>query len=78
MPTYTFKNKITSEILEKEMKISEREDFLHENPDLIQILTSTPPTLDPVRLGVTKSPDSFKDLMKNIKNKSGRASTIKI
>lgn len=77
MPTYTFKNTQTQEVFSKDMKMSERQEFLNDNPDLIQLI-SVNPVLDPVRLGITKSPDSFKDLMKNIHKKSGSGSKIKI
>lgn len=34
MPTYTFKNKKTNEIVELDMKVSQYDDFLKENPNL--------------------------------------------
>lgn len=41
MPSYNFKNKKTGEEFVKEMRISEREDYLKNNPDIEQML-STP------------------------------------
>lgn len=79
MPIYTFKNLKTGDIFDKELKISERELFLQENKDLKQLLIQAPRIVDPVRIGVKKHPDSFKDLMKTIRNKSGGDKTkIKI
>lgn len=39
MPSYSFKNKKTGEIITEIMKISEREDFIKNNPDLEQMLS---------------------------------------
>ena len=40
MPTYIFKNTKTDEIFEKQMRISELDEFKKENPDLIQMPTA--------------------------------------
>jgi len=40
MPTYIFKNKKSDEIFEKQMRISELDDFKKENPDLVQVPTA--------------------------------------
>lgn len=42
MPLYDFRNKLTGEIIEKSMKISEREQFLRDNPNLEQVILSAP------------------------------------
>jgi hypothetical protein len=42
MPTYKFKNKITGKEIIEFMKISERDDFLKENPDLEQVPYGAP------------------------------------
>ncbi len=41
MPSYNFRNKKTGKVFEKVMKMSEREDYLKDNPDIEQML-STP------------------------------------
>lgn len=41
MPTYTFKNKKTEEIIELDMKIAEYDNFLKENPHLQRHYNST-------------------------------------
>lgn len=71
MPIYTFKNKKTGEIFNKQLKIFERDEYLKCNEDVFQLIQQPPGIVDPVRIGVKKHPDSFKDLMKNIKDKSG-------
>lgn len=40
MPTYIFKNTKNDEIFEKQMRISELDEFKKENPDLIQMPTA--------------------------------------
>ena len=40
MPTYIFKNTKTDEIFEKQMRISELDEFKKANPDLIQMPTA--------------------------------------
>ena len=40
MPTYIFKNKKSDKIFEKQMRISELDDFKKENPDLVQVPTA--------------------------------------
>lgn len=42
MPTYDFRNKETGEIIEKFMRISDREQFLKDNPHLEQVLLYAP------------------------------------
>ena len=39
MPTYTFEDKDTGEVFDKLMKISEKEQYLKDNPNLKSVLT---------------------------------------
>ena len=39
MPTYIFKNKKTDETYEKFLSMSEREEYLKDNPEVIQVPT---------------------------------------
>ena len=39
MPTYTFHNKVTGVVEDKILKMSEKEQYLKDNPDLEQVLT---------------------------------------
>ena len=41
MPTYTFKNKDTDKIFDKMMKISEKEPYLKDNPNLESMITTS-------------------------------------
>jgi hypothetical protein len=75
MPLYSFKNKETGEVFEKQMTIADRETFLQNNPDIQQILTKAPSLGDSVRLGIHRHSDGFNDVLKNIKSHH-RHSTI--
>ena len=71
MPIYDFKNTETGEIEEnKIMSISQREQYLKDNPHMTTVITSAPAIGDSVQLGVKKTPDSFNSLLKNIKKNS--------
>lgn len=74
MPLYRLHNTRTGEDFETFMTISERERFLADNPHITQ-----PPALpgfcDPARVGVTKPPTEFRELLKHVK-KQHKGSTI--
>jgi hypothetical protein len=75
MPVYEFKNLQTGEIVEHTMRISELDEFKKNNPHLERHITGTPGLSDPVRLGLLKPSDGFRDLLKSMK-KTSRGSTI--
>ena len=68
MPTYTFINKTTGEVVEKFCSLAEREEFLKDT-EWFQSLAA-PPQGDPIKLGITRTPDSFNDLLKNISKRN--------
>ena len=76
MPTYLFENKETGETFEVSMKISERDDFLKSNPNLIQLVNGFPGIGDPIRLGRVKPDSQFTDLLKKVK-RNNPGSTIR-
>lgn len=76
MPTYSMRNKDTGEVFTVTLKMAEREEYLNNNPHLEQILTNFPGVCDSIRLGITKPPDSFNDILKHAK-KSHLHSTIR-
>lgn len=69
MPFYKFKDINTGEIKEVSMKISEYDQFKLNNPHLERFhdIDSAPGCSDPVRLGLVKPADGFRDLLKQIK-----------
>jgi hypothetical protein len=42
MPTYDFRNKETGEVFEKIMRIAEKEQYLLDNPQIEQTITTAP------------------------------------
>ena len=75
MPIYTFRNIATGDDTEKIMKVDERELYLSDNPQMKQVITKAPGLGDSVLLGVTKTPDSFNSLLKQI-HRNNRGSKI--
>lgn len=69
MPLYSYMNLEEGVEVELEMKISEMEEFEKNNPNFRRILKPVA-FGDSVRLGVTKNPDSFNDLMKTISKRN--------
>jgi hypothetical protein len=81
MPFYDFKNTQTGEVRENQMmSISAMEQFLAENPDWVIQITGSIPIGDPVRMGMKKPDDGFRDLLKHMKkhriNKGGTINTF--
>ena len=70
MPTYTFRNKETGEQFEQFMKISERDEYLTKNPQLETLITGAPMMMDPMRAGVRKIDNGFKDVLQQIHSRT--------
>ena len=75
MPFYTFKNEDTGEVQELQMKIAELDEFKTSNPNMKQLITGAPSICDSVRLGVSRTPDSFNSLLKHIKEGNSKGIT---
>ena len=54
MPTYTYEDTETGEVFEKTMRISERDEFVKENPHLRQLITGAPMIVSGVGSGGVK------------------------
>jgi hypothetical protein len=67
MPTYTFRNEETEEEFTTIMSLSEREEFLTNNPHIKQCL-ATPAFADPVRMGLRKIDRGFNDVLQKTKS----------
>lgn len=65
MPTYTFRNKETGEVFDKLMSWNDRVQFLEQNTNL-ETLIGTPSIGDPVRLGIRRNDDGFKEVLSKI------------
>jgi hypothetical protein len=70
MPTYTFRNKETGETFDQFMTIASREQFLKENPNLETIISGAPMMMDPVRAGVRKVDNGFKEVLQKIHSRT--------
>lgn len=69
MPTYDFRNKETGEITERIMSMSEREQFLLDNPHMEQVLLSAPQVnADPI--GRNQHGKAFREVLNKIHNKT--------
>lgn len=66
MPTYNFYNTETRQSFSSEMKISELEIYLKENPHLQQTLKPIP-TVDPYSVGRYRTDSAFRDKTRKIK-----------
>lgn len=70
MPTYAFKNTKTEEVFELFMRMSEREEYLKNNPDLEQIHLFSPSMGNRfIEMGnlARDTPSDYKGLLKRIK-----------
>ena len=64
MPTYVFKDKLTGDQFEKFLSISEREQFLKDNPDCKSVLTA-PNIISGARVGTGKL-GGFKEVLQKV------------
>ena len=74
MPTYRFKNKTTSIEWEKEMKMSELDDYVKEND--CSIVVQTPQIISGHGESRLKTTDAFNDRLKEIHKHAGKKSTM--
>jgi hypothetical protein len=73
MPVYAFKNKDTEEIEEHTLRISEYDKFKEDNPHLERYIDGSPGMSDPVRLGLVKPSEGFREVLRNIQKGSPRS-----
>jgi hypothetical protein len=66
MPNYNFYDPKTRKTVTLEMKISELDTFLKDNPHLQQTLQPIP-SVDPHAVGRTRTDSRFRDVLKKIK-----------
>ena len=67
MPTYNFRHRETGEITEKFFSLSLREEYLKDNPHHESILLGAPTIGDPIRLGIRKPDDGFREVLAKAK-----------
>jgi len=64
---YSFQNRKSKKVTTKEMKLSELDDFLKNNPHLEQIIVNSTPQVSPYSVGRLKTDSAFRDRMNSIK-----------
>lgn len=69
MPLYDFRNKDTGEVFEKMMSISAKEEYLKQNPNIESMLGMNA-LIDPVRLGLRRPDQGFKEVLQRIDEKT--------
>jgi hypothetical protein len=70
MPLYEFKDKETGEVVEKFMSLSSREEFLKENPNMETVISGGAAFIDPVRMGIRRPDQGFKEVLQRIHSKT--------
>ena len=68
MPTYRFLNNETGEEFEDFMTISALDEYLKQNPNLVQLVNGAP--MISSGRGMGKPDQAFRDLLKNMKDKN--------
>lgn len=74
MPTYQFKNHETGEVYDKNMRMSDLDEYLNQNKavGIHHTADTLPAVCDPYRIGVTGVDPGFRDVLKQIhKNTPG-------
>jgi hypothetical protein len=67
LPYFKFRDAKTGEEKIEFMTMSERDNYLLENPHITQEIYGFPGSADPTRLGLKKPEGGFRDLLKHIK-----------
>jgi hypothetical protein len=70
MPTYTFIHKETGEITEHVMKIAELDEFKKNNPVLERYMCDAPSIGDPIRLGIRKNDNGWRETLQRVAEKT--------
>lgn len=70
MPTYSFRDKNTGEVFDKMLKISEREEFLTQNPHLESIITGAPAFTGDHISAIKKYDTGFKEVLQKINERN--------
>jgi len=77
MPTYTFRNKETGEVIEEFCSIAQRQEKL-DSGKYEQIINAKPDIISMRGDAISKTSGDYRDLLKRIKKGSGRGNTIKV
>lgn len=67
MPNYSFKDTNSGEQWVDSMSIADKEQYLKDNPHIVQEITAAPSLGDPVRLGIKRIDNGFRDVLRSVK-----------
>lgn len=77
MPNYTFKNIETQEEYTITLSISERDEYVKKNEGKVtQVITTALSLGDPIRLGIRKPDQNFRDVLREIKKAHPRGGGV--
>lgn len=76
MPTYSFRHETTGEEKDLYLSLSDREKFLKENPEWKQIHKGTPKIVSHTGSILSKTSQTYRDRLKQIKKNAGRFNRI--
>lgn len=77
MPLYQFKNKETNEVIDKFLRLSERDQWMKENPDYDSYMGSAPGLISANKSALSMAGDGWNDALNRIKKGAGESNTIK-
>ena len=77
MPVYTVKNKETEEVVDIKCPYAELEEFLRENQEWTRLL-KMPATIGGTVSTLRQAGGDWQDMLKKIKNGSGKDNTINV
>jgi hypothetical protein len=66
MPIYSVKDTNTEDVFDVNMKFTDFEQYLNDNPNITQVFTKFPALGDSVRLGKRKPDNGFRDVLKTV------------
>jgi hypothetical protein len=76
MANYTFYDTKSKKEFDIDMPISDLDTYKEVNPHLEQRIKRAPAIADPMRLGLKKPDNGFRDVLKRVKKASGKTNTI--
>ena len=69
MANYSFRNQRTGDEWELTMSFAERDEYARSLPEHVKQVTRRAPGLgDPIRMGLRKPPDTFRDRLRDIRD----------
>jgi hypothetical protein len=66
LPRYSMVDILTNEEFELDIKYSELKEYLEKNTNVKQVFRKFPGTVDPVRIGVRKTDEGFRDALREV------------